>query len=89
MMTDWYERSMKALQLNGLGTHTQGSYTRAVRMLCEFYSKTPTLSLRKNPRTSSTAETLTIGRRLQCGSVTPAVVDLGSQIRLTPYLTKC
>lgn len=42
-MTDWYEKSMRALQLNGLGTRTQESYTRAMRMLCEFYSKTPDL----------------------------------------------
>ncbi len=43
MMTDWYDKSMKALQLNGLSTCTQESYTRSVRMLSEFYSKTPDL----------------------------------------------
>ncbi|MBI2001252.1 MAG: site-specific integrase [candidate division NC10 bacterium] len=43
MMTDWYEQSMKALQLNGLGMRTQECYTRAVRMLCDFYGKSPDL----------------------------------------------
>ena len=33
MMTDWYERSINALQLNGKGEGTQEAYTRAVRML--------------------------------------------------------
>jgi hypothetical protein len=40
-MTDWYERTIKALQLNGKGERTQESYARAVRMLSEFYEKTP------------------------------------------------
>lgn len=43
MMEDWYERSMKALQLNGVSLRTQQSYTRMVRMLVDFYSKTPDL----------------------------------------------
>lgn len=41
MMTDWYDRSIQALQLAGLGERTQESYTRALRMLVEFYHKTP------------------------------------------------
>lgn len=41
MMTDWYEQSLKALQLNGKGERTQEAYTRAVRMLAGFYAKTP------------------------------------------------
>lgn len=41
MMTDWYERSMRALQLAGMGERTQQCYTRAVRQLVEFYDKTP------------------------------------------------
>jgi integrase/recombinase XerD len=41
VMTNWYENSVKALQLNGKGERTQQSYTRAVRMLTEFYGKTP------------------------------------------------
>jgi site-specific recombinase XerD len=41
VMTNWYENSVKALQLNGKGERTQQSYTRAVRMLTEFYKKTP------------------------------------------------
>lgn len=41
MMNDWYERSMKALQLHGVSRRTQESYTRMVRMLVDFYGKTP------------------------------------------------
>lgn len=43
MMNDWYERSMKALQLAGLATRTQYTYTREVRLLVEFCGKTPDL----------------------------------------------
>jgi len=43
MMNDWYERSMKALQLAGLSKSSQQGYTRAVRMLVDFYGKTPDL----------------------------------------------
>ena len=43
MMNDWYERSMKALQLNGLAKRSQESYTRAVRQLKDHYGKTPDL----------------------------------------------
>jgi len=43
MMTDWYERSMKALQLAGLAERSQQCYTLAVRMLVLFYDKTPDL----------------------------------------------
>ena len=32
-MTDWYQRSINALQLNGKGERTQEACTRAVRML--------------------------------------------------------
>jgi hypothetical protein len=42
-MKDWYERSMKALQLAGLAERTQYSYTRDVRLLVEFCGKTPDL----------------------------------------------
>jgi len=41
MTTEWYQKSINALQLNGKGERTQQAYTRAVRMLCEFYSKRP------------------------------------------------
>lgn len=40
-MNDWYERSTKALQLNGLAERSQQSYTRMVRLLVDFYGKTP------------------------------------------------
>jgi hypothetical protein len=41
MMTNWYEKSINMLQLNSKGERTQEAYTRAVRMLTEFYGKTP------------------------------------------------
>ena len=40
-MTNWYENTTKALQLNGKGERTQQAYARAVRMLSEFYAKNP------------------------------------------------
>ena len=43
MMNDWYERSMKALQLAGLAARSQYTYTREVRLLVEFCGKTPDL----------------------------------------------
>ena len=42
-MNDWYPRMIAVLQLNGKGEPTQKAYTRAVRMLSEFYNKTPDL----------------------------------------------
>jgi integrase len=42
-MTDWYEKSMRALQLAGMSERTQQCYTRAVRLLVEFFDKTPDL----------------------------------------------
>ena len=41
MMTDWYQKSINALTLNGKAERTQEAYTRAVRMLSEFYAKSP------------------------------------------------
>ena len=43
MKTEWYDRMIKALQLNGKGERTQEAYARALRMLVEFYSKSPDL----------------------------------------------
>jgi hypothetical protein len=40
-MTDWYQKAIDALQLNGLGVRTQEAYVRALRMLCEVYDTTP------------------------------------------------
>jgi len=40
-MTDWQEKMVKALQLNGKGDRTQQAYARAVRMLSQFSGKTP------------------------------------------------
>lgn len=40
-MIDWYEKSMRALQLAGKGERTQDAYTRSVRKLVEFFNKTP------------------------------------------------
>jgi integrase/recombinase XerD len=41
MMTDWYGKTIQALQLNGKGERTQEAYARSVRMLSQFYGKTP------------------------------------------------
>jgi len=43
MMNDWYQRMVDTLQLNGKGERTQQAYTRSVRMLSQFYEKTPDL----------------------------------------------
>ena len=43
MKTEWYDRMIKALQLNGKGERTQQAYARSVRMLSQFYGKTPDL----------------------------------------------
>lgn len=40
-MENWYEKAVKALQLNGMAERTQDAYARAVRMLVEHYDKTP------------------------------------------------
>jgi len=42
-MNDWYQRMIAVLQLNGKGEPTQKAYTRSVRMLSQFYGKTPDL----------------------------------------------
>jgi hypothetical protein len=41
MMQDWYDKMIKALQLNGKGERSQQAYARAVRMLVQFYGKSP------------------------------------------------
>lgn len=41
MMTDYYQKSMKALQLAGMSERTQECYTRSIRKLVDFYDKTP------------------------------------------------
>jgi site-specific recombinase XerD len=43
MMKDYYQQSMRALQLAGMSDRTQQCYTRAVRQLVDFYKKTPDL----------------------------------------------
>lgn len=40
-MNDYYQQSMRALQLAGMSGRTQECYTRSVRMLVDFYGKTP------------------------------------------------
>ena len=42
-MNDYYEKSMRALQLAGMSEPTQKGYTRSVRMLVDFFGKTPDL----------------------------------------------
>lgn len=41
MNMDWYQKSMNAHALNGKADRTQQAYSRALRMLCEFYGKEP------------------------------------------------
>jgi integrase/recombinase XerD len=43
MMKDYYQKSMRALQLAGMSERTQQCYTKSVRMLSDFYHKTPDL----------------------------------------------
>ena len=43
MMKDYYQQSMRALQLAGMSERTQQCYTRSVRMLVDFYHKSPDL----------------------------------------------
>ncbi|MBM4332838.1 MAG: hypothetical protein FJ117_16765 [Deltaproteobacteria bacterium] len=43
MKTEWYDSMIKTLQLNGKGESTQEAYARALRMLVEFYGKSPDL----------------------------------------------
>jgi integrase/recombinase XerD len=40
-MRDYYQKSMRALQLAGMSPRTQQCYTRALRMLVDFYKKAP------------------------------------------------
>jgi hypothetical protein len=40
MMKDYYQKSMRALQLAGMSESTQECYTRSVRQLVDFYQKT-------------------------------------------------
>jgi len=69
MMKDYYERSMRALQLAGMSEPTQKGYTRSVRMLVDFFTKKHQIrSANKNYRTTScTAKTLINGPPLPCG----------------------
>jgi len=41
MMKNYYDQSMRALQLAGMSAPTQKAYTRSVRMLVDFCNKTP------------------------------------------------
>ena len=41
MSMDWFQKSINTLSLNGKGERTQQAYTRALRMLVEFYGKAP------------------------------------------------
>lgn len=41
MSKDWFQKSIDTLSLNGKGERTQQAYTRALRMLVEFYRKAP------------------------------------------------
>lgn len=41
MSSDYLAQSMRALQLGGMSERTQEAYTRAVRMLVQFYGRAP------------------------------------------------
>ena len=41
MSTDWFQKSMNTLSLNGKGERTQQAYTRALRMLVDCCGKAP------------------------------------------------
>ena len=41
MTKDYFQQSMRALQLAGMSERTQQCYTRSVRMLVDFYNKSP------------------------------------------------
>ena len=43
MKTEWYDRTIQALQLNGKGERTQQAYAHSVRMFTQFYGKSPDL----------------------------------------------
>jgi hypothetical protein len=43
MKTEWYDKTIQAPQLNGKGERTQQAYARSVRMLTQFYGKSPDL----------------------------------------------
>ena len=58
-MTDWYERSTKALQLAGLANSSGAAYTRMLRQLVDFYGKAlarangdPSISLKSKAKAS-------------------------------------
>ena len=41
IMRDYYQKSIKALQLAGMSERTQQCQTRAVRQLVDFYNRPP------------------------------------------------
>lgn len=43
MTTDWSQKMTQTLQLNGKGERTREAYVRTVRMLRQFYDKSPEL----------------------------------------------
>lgn len=42
-MKTYYAKAMRALQLAGMSTSTQESYTRSIRQVVDFYKKAPDL----------------------------------------------
>ena len=42
-MEDYYQQSIRALQLAGMSERTQECYTRVLRLLVDFHQKTPDL----------------------------------------------
>jgi integrase/recombinase XerD len=43
MKTEWHSRMIKAFQPNGKGERTQQAYASTLRMLVDFYDKSPDL----------------------------------------------
>jgi hypothetical protein len=73
MMKDYYQQSMRALQLAGMSEPTQKGYTRSVRMLVDFYGKTPDLISEQELQDYFLHRKTSInGQPLPCASATAA-----------------
>lgn len=71
--TEWHVKFEKSMQVNGLCDRSRQVYARAMRMLVEYYDKTPDLIAEEELLdTSSTARMSAAGRRPPCASVMPA-----------------
>lgn len=72
-MKDYYQQSMQALQLAGMSERTQECYTRSVRMIVDFYRKTPSTITEDELQEYLLHRKIPAGgRRPPCASATPA-----------------